>query len=512
MIYKLMIFFIIMVVSVLLLAGLSTYANQNKIYRGECEQNLQHIVDYFSVLMQADGKEFIAYQDLMIELGGEINIPVDFDGDYHPAKVAFYDAFHSQYPNKTLVTEVDYMQMSRALKILYVTYKHEYWLHIFEEAQDCFDVSYTYYVVPTGEHLHMYYMIDAVREPRASDGDKYIDLMIDVEQDMESHAHMWKAWETGEYTPGYDITDNEYGINYAYFYPLIINGRKMGVIGSDISIEKFNGKILQNTVKQMISMGIFITIVCGLFTWIIGSKYVRRLIKLKSRMATFSETRDPEIANSIRKNIKGTDEIAELAHQTADMISELGAYMEDLLAKNKALTEAQQKIKAANELAVKDALTGIRNKTGYDNEVIKTEKRMKDEGFYKFGIAMVDLNYLKFINDTYGHEKGNHAIIKICNIVCNTFSHSPVFRVGGDEFVVFLENEDYDNAEERIAAFKKILADLAEDDTLSPWEKVSAAIGWDKYDMRIDDSVETVFKRADARMYENKLAMKAARK
>lgn len=512
MVFKLMLFFIIMVLSVLVLTGLSTYANQTKIYRGECEQNLQNSVDYFSVLMESDGNEFIVYQELMLDLGDEINIPVDFNGDYHPAKIAFYDAFNSQYPGKSLGTDVDYMSMSRALKILFVTYKHEYWLHIFEEAQNSFDVTYTYYVVPTGEYLHMYYMIDAVREPRESDGGKYIDLNIDVEQTMENHAHMWTAWETGAYTPGYDITDNEYGINYAYFHPLIIQGRKMGVIGADISIEKFNGTILNYTLMHTVSMGIFIIAICGLFTWIIVSRYINRLIRLKEDMSVYSETKNPEIADSIRKEIRGNDEIADLANQTADMIGELSSYMQSILSKNEELMKAQQKIKAANELAIKDALTGIRNKTGYDNEVIKLQRRMEEEGFYKFGIAMVDLNYLKFINDTYGHEMGNKAIIKICNIVCTIFAHSPVFRVGGDEFVVFLENEDYDNAEERIVEFKRTLAALAEDESLSPWEKVSAAIGWDKYDMHIDEGVETVFKRADARMYENKLAMKAARK
>lgn len=67
---------------------------------------------------------------------------------------------------------------------------------------------------------------------------------------------------------------------------------------------------------------------------------------------------------------------------------------------------------------------------------------------------MIDLNYLKLINDNFGHDKGNIAIKKICNIVCVTFKHSPVFRIGGDEFVVILENEDYDNIHTLIKQFR----------------------------------------------------------
>ena len=76
----------------------------------------------------------------------------------------------------------------------------------------------------------------------------------------------------------------------------------------------------------------------------------------------------------------------------------------------------------------------------------------KDMGnLINFGIAMIDLNNLKVINDTYGYEEGNYAIKKLCEIVCSVFSHSLVFRIGGDEFVVILKGADqkmYENKNE----------------------------------------------------------------
>ena len=129
----------------------------------------------------------------------------------------------------------------------------------------------------------------------------------------------------------------------------------------------------------------------------------------------------------------------------------------------------------------------------------------------EFSIAMIDLNYLKKINDTFGHEQGNIAIKKLCYIVCHTFTHSPVFRIGGDEFVTILKNDDYKNRVNLVEVFNRSLAELAKDDKLEVWEKVSAAIGIADFDMKIDANVANVFARADKAMYQRKKEMKAVR-
>ena len=97
-------------------------------------------------------------------------------------------------------------------------------------------------------------------------------------------------------------------------------------------------------------------------------------------------------------------------------------------------------------------------------------------------------------------------------LVCEIFEHSPVFRIGGDEFIVILKNRDYRNVDSLIADFNKNLEDVQKDDTLQPWEQISAAIGYAKFDKKIDSTVDDVFKRADKAMYERKVAMKAERK
>ena len=164
-----------------------------------------------------------------------------------------------------------------------------------------------------------------------------------------------------------------------------------------------------------------------------------------------------------------------------------------------------------SELAIKDSLTGIRNKTAYDREVFKIEREIQD-GRKTFGVAMVDLNFLKKINDDYGHEKGDVAIQRLCRLVCVTFSHSPVFRIGGDEFVVILKNSDYEAIDSLIEQFNSELGSPSDKDGEELWEKPSAAIGYALYEEAIDQgSYESVFKRADEAMYSRKQEMKAVR-
>ena len=185
-------------------------------------------------------------------------------------------------------------------------------------------------------------------------------------------------------------------------------------------------------------------------------------------------------------------------------------YMKRLSQTAMALSDTQQKAMELSVLAVKDSLTGIRNKTGYNKEIDLLKKQMA-AGFTDFGVAMIDLNYLKKINDTYGHEKGNIAIVSLCKIICNTFAHSAVFRIGGDEFVVILQGLDFEYVDELIEEFKLQLELRQDSLELKIWEKTSAALGYAAFNPEIDNSYEDVFKRADEEMYKNKKAMKAAR-
>ena len=60
-----------------------------------------------------------------------------------------------------------------------------------------------------------------------------------------------------------------------------------------------------------------------------------------------------------------------------------------------------------------------------------------------FAAVLFDINNLKLVNDTQGHNAGDTYIRKATHIICQYFSHSQVFRIGGDEFAVVLEGQDF---------------------------------------------------------------------
>lgn len=126
----------------------------------------------------------------------------------------------------------------------------------------------------------------------------------------------------------------------------------------------------------------------------------------------------------------------------------------------------------------------------------------------QFAVALFDANGLKNINVTYGHAAGNMFIISAAKYICNIFKHSPVFRIGGDEFVAILENEDYQNRAELYNTFYRQMSQvtvLLKEQNLP----ISIALGIAEYDKDEDFLYENIFARADRAMYQKKKEMKS---
>ena len=156
-------------------------------------------------------------------------------------------------------------------------------------------------------------------------------------------------------------------------------------------------------------------------------------------------------------------------------------------------------------------MTGVRNRSAYESYMLSLKDRVASGDSAETAFVMFDLNDLKVVNDTYGHEIGDEYIKNGCALICETFSHSIVFRIGGDEFFSVLWGRDFDNREKLLERFKKELASKASAD-LSPQDKVSIACGMITYDSKTGESVDDALKRADEAMYEDKRRIKAERK
>ncbi|MBQ9505203.1 MAG: GGDEF domain-containing protein, partial [Lachnospiraceae bacterium] len=261
-------------------------------------------------------------------------------------------------------------------------------------------------------------------------------------------------------------------------------------------------QVVDRTIRFSILLFVLIAAIIILIVFIVANKLARSITFPMELLGQDMQIIADGDLNHVAKAYRN-DEIGDMSVHLNDMVDQLKTTLTKL-------KDTEEQADAMAELASRDSLTGIRNKTAYDSYIQSNEKSFLT-GQEGFGFAMIDLNYLKKTNDTYGHDKGNVLIIKLCQTVCTVFVHSPVFRIGGDEFIVVLKGRDYQDIEALLKKFNATLDEFAKDPSLQPWEKVSAAIGYALYNRETDKSIDDVFKRADKAMYECKTRMKAHR-
>ncbi len=173
------------------------------------------------------------------------------------------------------------------------------------------------------------------------------------------------------------------------------------------------------------------------------------------------------------------------------------------------IKEAFKRIELENKLrkmAIIDNLTGCYNRH-YLNHII--EREIKQSRRYKNNIAvmMVDVNDLKMVNDTYGHNIGDFVIRKVADIILSSIRESDVaIRYGGDEFLIIMP---------RTGKEAEILKNRLENN-VNEWNlnnshlpfPISIAIGYAYWEPSSGASINDVISIADKKMYENKKMMK----
>lgn len=213
----------------------------------------------------------------------------------------------------------------------------------------------------------------------------------------------------------------------------------------------------------------------------------RRIVKpLRELNSAAMKIADGDL--SISLSCKSNDEVGTLANSFQETVSHLQKYVNYI-----------------NGLAYRDTMTGVKNKTAYD-DVIKTIESKMIISKLKFAIIVFDVNGLKQVNDSYGHEVGDSLIIDACRIICGVFKKSSVYRIGGDEFVAIIEDADVDICQ---ALLEQLDKNIDENNIKSnkPYQ-ISIARGIATYNSDIDLIFSDVFKRADESMYRNKAKTK----
>ncbi len=274
------------------------------------------------------------------------------------------------------------------------------------------------------------------------------------------------------------------GVDKCMVYYSLDNNMKLVMVANAKDI--FDRRNLQILLSVLISLGIAVVVAFIGFRF---SVHMTKPLEKLAKVAIAIGTGDMQVEIP---GVDRTDEVGDLARAFNNTKAHLKMYMDYV-----------------ESLAYKDALTGVQNKAAYD---VFVEEMNVDISLGKgrFALIMVDLNYLKKINDTFGHEIGNRYILNLCSKITALFEMDTIYRIGGDEFIVTVRGEAYDRREELLAQLRESLK-ITESDEGDPWDNVSAATGMATYNPEEDDDPESVFKRADTEMYNNKLAMKAAR-
>ena len=140
-----------------------------------------------------------------------------------------------------------------------------------------------------------------------------------------------------------------------------------------------------------------------------------------------------------------------------------------------------------------DPLTSLLNRQGY-YKAIQTNRSIT-------GVVSVDMNDLKVLNDTYGHEAGDKALRAVSDVMRDYCGHGgTVYRVGGDEFMIFYNATGEEEIRTAIETMRAKMAEMT----------YMCAFGYSM--TRPDATIEDTIRESDEKMYADKVRMKTGRK
>lgn len=309
--------------------------------------------------------------------------------------------------------------------------------------------------------------------------------------------------------------DSQFGHIYTAIRPVFDSqGNPIAVLCADVLLDEINqGR------TRFLTASVIMAMVAGAMLVTLMSLWLKRRVadpiaRIKSSAETMAEKchncHDLTLFSFEDPNIHTHDELEALSSSVSTMCQEMKTYAEKLVHANQQVGELKESFVIMDHLAYSDALTGAGNKASYERCSTRLDSELQ-RGQAEFAIIMADLNYLKRINDRYGHDCGNQYLINLHKLLRTHFRADDIFRIGGDEFVILLKGERSHQAEKMLQEAKDHMRKLRQATDLTPWEQVSCAMGLCRYDPHSHKSVLEVFRAADRSMYHDKKAMRAER-
>lgn len=272
-----------------------------------------------------------------------------------------------------------------------------------------------------------------------------------------------------------------YGVRKQMVSQRLVNGMSLAIAVPVKEVEAPKWKLLAHSL-------LLVLLVLGLCIILI-TRWVRSIIRpLKQLTEAAKKIAQGDLKVSIECN--SSDEVGVLAQSFRQTAKSLNEYIEYI-----------------NRLAYTDALTGIRNKTAYEDNVTYLEDAIKRE-CAEFAVVVMDINNLKLMNDVYGHEKGDMLIMDAAGIMKKVFGVNMIYRVGGDEFVAILTADQIQRRRELMNTFAREIDKFNRSGSKRYESELQIAGGVAVYDREQDKCYADVFRRADILMYKNKKMLK----
>lgn len=148
-------------------------------------------------------------------------------------------------------------------------------------------------------------------------------------------------------------------------------------------------------------------------------------------------------------------------------------------------------------MATTDPLTKIGNRRALEEQLLTTIQRLRRYPEQTCSLIMLDIDYFKRINDEFGHAVGDQVLMLFAKVIANRIRKSDeVFRFGGEEFVVLLENTDLEEAQEVANTLRKTISS-----TLWPQDGMRVTLSAGAAQFNGNETAYEWIARADKAMY-----------